>query len=117
MLTNKPYPTPLPKKEPKPKPKIEPIKRAEVRDFKFDTIKKSEVRYGKVSLLDCHSSQCRWIEGDNLRFVCGEPVVKDSSWCSCHYERVFLPSSVAKAMAAEIRKKRELNRWSDRQRF
>lgn len=117
MLTKKPYPTPLPKKDPKPKKTVEPIKRSELSRFAFDTVKKQDVKYGKVALLDAHSSHCRWIDGDNNAFVCGEPVVRDSSWCKCHYERVFLPGSVAKAMAAEIRKKREEQKWSDRQRF
>ena len=119
----KPYPTRLPKKRAPSKPKVigpptDPIT-TKSRDYNIDALfaePKKNVNYGKVDLMDAHSSQCRWIEGDD-RMICGDPVVKSSAWCKAHYPRVFTPYSVAKAAAAELRKRREAEKWPDRKKF
>ena len=113
IFKSKPYPTKPPKVERKktvtlptePPPKV------------FIPKIKDEVIYGRVKLLDADKSQCRFIEGKDLTFVCGDPVHLGSSWCECHYKRVFTPESVAKAVSVEIKRLKLMNQWKDRQSF
>ena len=113
IYKSKPYPTKPPKVERKktvtlstePPPKI------------FTPKIKDDIVYGRVKLLDADKSQCRFIEGKDLTFVCGDPVLGGTSWCECHYKRVFTPESVAKAVSLEIKRQKLMNQWTDRQRF
>ena len=123
IFQSKPYPTRTPRKQQPSKPKItaKPTDPAvpKIRDYDLDKLfieSRLDVSYGKVDLIDAHRSQCKWIEGDD-RMVCGEPIVKSSSWCKEHYSRAFTPYSVARAAAAEIKKKREVEKWPDRKKF
>jgi len=113
IYKSKPYPTKPPKVERKktvtlstePPPKI------------FTPKIKDDIVYGRVKLLDADKSQCRFIEGKDLTFVCGDPVLVGTSWCDFHYKRVFTPESVAKAVSLEIKRRKLMNQWTDKQRF
>jgi len=116
IFQNKPYPTKIPRKLRN--PEIYPRNISKNKDYKVEELfsePKKDVIYGKVNLLDAHRSQCKWLY--DMTMVCGEPVVKESSWCKEHYCRVFRPVSVAKAHAAEMRKRREIEKWPDRKKF
>ena len=129
IFQNKPYPTKPPRQDSKPRQKKAPTvslaagvslapvtkDRVTVNVDKLFEQKVADVKYGTVSLLDAHRTQCRFILDTPM--VCGDPVVNESSWCKHHYGVVFTPHSVAKAAAIELRKKRERERWPERKRF
>jgi len=89
------------------------------RDYDLDKMfveAKKDVSYGKIDLIDSHRTQCKWIEGEG-RMICGEPTVKGSSWCKEHYRRAFTPYSIARAAAAEMKRRREAEKWPERRKF
>ena len=104
---------------PQPKIKKEPEKKKQLIDNAIDYLfekKVDFVKYGKTEITNAHSSQCRWIDGEDT-IVCGEPIVKNSAWCKDHYKRVYTPYSVAKAVAEENKRKRGLVKWPERKKF
>ena len=126
IFQNKPYPTRLPRK---PRPKKSPTisvaagislapsaksKETQRLESLFEQ-KIEDVVYGKVSLLDAHRTQCKWIHESPM--VCGEPVVNNSSWFKEHYQKVLTPYSVAKAAALELKKRRQAENWVERKKF
>ena len=129
IFQNKPYPTKLPSATPKPRRKKTPTgslvagislapvttDRVAVNVEKLFEQKDENVVYGKVSLLDAHRTQCKYILDTPM--VCGDPVVNNSSWCKHHYGVVFTPYSVARAAAIELKKRRELEKWPERRKF
>ena len=123
IYQSKPYPTRPPRRARKKPtdPVVKPIaekKRTPLQDFDNLFENKSEfVKYGSTTLIDAHRTQCKWIEADTGMIVCGEPTVGISAWCKDHYKRVFTPWSVAKAAAAEARRRREIEKWPERKRF
>ena len=115
IMRPKPYPTKPPPKPRKPSPPQLPqtTKTYESFDEKsFIPTKVEGVPYGKIHILDAHRSQCRWIDGDKSSFICGEPTVNQTSWCGCHYKRVFTPSAVAKALSNAAKEKKIAERWN-----
>jgi len=73
--------------------------------------------YGKMNILDAGPNNCRWIEGDGT-MICGDPVKDHSSWCECHYARVFTSRAIAAMGAEAVKRRREEENWlPDRKRF
>ena len=113
IFQNKPYPTRLPNANPKTGRKKAPTvslssgislapvakERVAINIEKLFEQKDENVVYGKVSLLDAHRTQCKYILDTPM--VCGDPVVNNSSWCKHHYGVVFTPYSVARAAAID----------------
>jgi len=73
--------------------------------------------YGKMNILDAGPNNCRWIEGDGT-MICGDPVKDHSSWCECHYARVFTSRAIAAMEAEAVKRRREEENWlPERKRF
>lgn len=58
-----------------------------------------------VPLLEIKAGQCRWVAAEHSGnvFYCGAPVTQNgrgqaSSWCKCHYRRVFTKETADQAM-------------------
>jgi hypothetical protein len=115
IMRPKPYPTKtasMKPKKPAPPPLPETAKTYEnFNEKSFIPTKVEGVPYGKTHILDAHRSQCRWIEGDHGPYVCGEPTVNQTSWCACHYKRVFTPAAVAKAISLAVKQKKSADKW------
>lgn len=122
IYQSKPYPTKIPR-APRKKPQLSdkvslaPTTKCQSNEKTHALIEEKcdNIKYGKVSLLDAHKTQCRFVLDTPM--VCGEPVIIGSSWCKHHYGIVFTPYSVAKAAAEESKKKRQMENWPERKKF
>lgn len=124
IFQNKPYPTKVPKKPRRETPSlsisgsVSPQPRFNREVYKFEDLfenKVDNVIYEEVSILDAHRTQCRWITSSPM--VCGGAIVNNSSWCKDHYQRVFTPQAVAKAVAEELKKRKLQENWQERRKF
>lgn len=80
-------------KKKKPRSRVEPLARAlpKATEHCVKELEGQEIFAHRVSLLEAHNSQCKWICSDNgdPAECCGAESLAGKSWCAPHYARVF----------------------------